>query len=699
MSKVDRRSPPERPTLPSMGYQPGLDGLRAISVIAVIFYHAGFEWMHGGFFGVEVFFVVSGFLITSLLIEERGRTGGVSLRQFWVRRIRRLFPALFTMLLVVSTWTALFGSAEQTSQMRRDLPWSIFYVANWGQIVGDVPYFQAGDPPLLRHLWSLAVEEQWYLLWPLAFVLLVRSGWKPLRTAKFLLGVVGVVVVLTWWIQRGDPGPIEGGLFDGDNRVNFNYLSTVTRSGGLLLGAAAAFVWRPWRSPHAHRAPSRPLDLAMGISLGLLICSFIAARLTEGYMYPWLLTAVSLLSLVAVLVVVHPGAAGSRLILSWNPLVEVGKRSYGLYLWHWPIFVIAGATDGSTGKFLAASVVSIVASEACYRYIETPVRKGALSTWWRSRQQFPWAPVGGAAAVGLALVVFYVSVEPFDVAAGGDDVAFDLAVITTEPGTAQTTQPAVTTPVGSQETAPLSAPDPAAPDATTTEPAPVVTPPVLPRSLSIVGDSQAHSLAINLPSGIESTFTIEDGSLDGCSVYDSGRVHSSRESFNNSFSICRDWLDAWANAARGTEVALVVLGAWDVFDVEIDGVIHPFASADFDRLFTTNLGTGVDTMTATGAKVALLEMACMRPQDVDGAGVPALPERGDDARVAHLNELQRSVAAGRPDVTFVEGPDEWCGDEQIASDLGYRWDGVHVYKPGANLIYETIAPALLAIPV
>jgi hypothetical protein len=109
-----------------------------------------------------------------------------------------------------------------------------------------------------------------------------------------------------------------------------------------------------------------------------------------------------------------------------------------------------------------------------------------------------------------------------------------------------------------------------------------------------------------------------------------------------------------------------------VFDLEIDDVVYPFASAEFDQLFITNLTTGVDTMTATGAKVALLEMACMRPQDVDGAGVPALPERGDDARVAHLNELQRRVADSRPGVTFVEGPDEWCADDVIASDLGYR---------------------------
>jgi peptidoglycan/LPS O-acetylase OafA/YrhL len=141
----------------SMGYQPGLDGLRAISVVAVIFYHAGFSWMHGGFFGVEVFFVVSGYLITMLLIEEREKTGGVSLAQFWLRRARRLFPALFLMLFAVAAWTAVFGTAEQASRLKRDLPWSIFYINNWGQIVGEVPYFQSGDPPLLRHLWSLAV--------------------------------------------------------------------------------------------------------------------------------------------------------------------------------------------------------------------------------------------------------------------------------------------------------------------------------------------------------------------------------------------------------------------------------------------------------------------------------------------------------------------------------------------------------------
>jgi hypothetical protein len=238
-----------------------------------------------------------------------------------------------------------------------------------------------------------------------------------------------------------------------------------------------------------------------------------------------------------------------------------------------------------------------------------------------------------------------------------------------------------------------------APQATTTVAAAPAVTPVLPRSVAIVGDSQAHSLAVNLPEGIESTFTVEDGAVDGCGVFDTGNVISSRDGFSNSFDICQTWAEQWGEAAAGNDVALVVLGAWDVFDIEIDGRAYVFASPEFDSLFTSNLQRGIDAITAAGAKVALLEVACMRPQDVEGAGVPALPERADDSRVAHLNDLLRGVAAAQPGaVTFVEGPSQWCDDPAIASDLSYRWDGVHVYKPGAELIYETIAPALLQIP-
>jgi peptidoglycan/LPS O-acetylase OafA/YrhL len=664
-----------------MGYQPGLDGIRAISVIAVMLYHAGFTWMHGGFFGVEVFFVVSGFLITSLLLDERESTGRMVLTQFWLRRARRLLPALFTMLLAVSLWGALFGSAQQVSQLKRDLPWAIFYVGNWGQILGKVPYFAGGEPSLLRHLWSLAVEEQWYLIWPLVFVALAATAWTAIRKAAVLAGVAALSMVVMFWLHAGGPGPLGGppGLFADTDRTNFMYLSTITRCSGLLLGAAAAFGWRPWRARgrHAHHL-GRALDYSGAVAIGLLLCVFGVASLTDGYVYQWLLPLVSILSLVAVLVVVHPAATGMRAVMSARPLVELGRRSYGLYLWSWPISVVVGARSGSVWKFTAAMVITAVLSEACYRYVEVPVRAGALRRWWRARPSAAMSGLVGSLAVVVALSVYYAGVEQFDPAR--DTSTAEAAVVPVAPV------------VPAAEAAP----------AVVAASAPSVTAAALPRKVVIVGDSQAHSLALNLPDGIEDQFTFTDGSVEGCGVYDAGTVISTRDGFHRSFADCGGWADSWGAAAAeaDADVAAVVIGAWEVFDIGLDGRVVAFGSPDGDELFRAGLQRGIDALTAAGAKVALIEIPCMRPQDVEGAGVPALPERGDDARVAHLNELLRGIAAADPaNVSFVAGPAAWCNDESIASDLGYRWDGVHVYKPGAALIYETIAPALLSIPI
>jgi peptidoglycan/LPS O-acetylase OafA/YrhL len=658
-----------------MGYQPSLDGLRAVSVAVVLLYHAGFSWMHGGFFGVEVFFVVSGFLITSLLLDEHDRNDRVAFRQFWLRRVRRLFPALYVVLAAVAIWTALAGSAEQQSELRRDMVWSIFYVNNWGQILGDVPYF-AGEPSLLRHLWSLAVEEQWYLVWPLVFVALLR-----VRVARHVMGgvIVGAafaVFVYMFWMQSRAPTTLGGppSAFDGLSRTNFLYLSTITRSGGLLLGAGAAFVWRPWRGDHELGARAgRILDPLGAAAVAALGCAAAVAQLTAGYVYQWLLPLVSILSLVAVMAAVHPGAVGFRRIFGWGPLVEIGKRSYGLYLWSWPIFVVAGATNGAVWPFMGAMAVTVVVAEVSYRFLETPVRKGVIGRWWKDRAPITYAPIAGGALLVGALTLFFVNVQPFDRFVGGEDAVFELL--------------AETTPTS----APTAAVDTAPP---TTSPARSAA-----ARLAIVGDSQANALAINLPDGIDAVFPqVVNGSVDGCSVYDSGTVRSS-VNFSNSFSICRGWQQEWADAASGADVALVVVGAWDVFDIQDDdGTLYAFDTPAGDQLFAANLMSGIDAMLAEGASVGLLEVACMRPVDVDGAGVRALPERGDDARVAHVSQLLRWVASQYgPEVKMVEGPDEWCADEEIATDLGYRWDGVHVYKPGANLIYSTVAPDLLAL--
>jgi peptidoglycan/LPS O-acetylase OafA/YrhL len=673
------------PEFPTMGYQPALDGLRGLSVAIVLLYHAGFSWMGGGFFGVEVFFVVSGFLITSLLLDEHDRDDRVSFRQFWKRRARRLFPALYAVLLAVAVWAALAGSAEQQSQFRRDVVWSIFYVNNWGQILGDVPYF-AGEPPLLRHLWSLAVEEQWYLVWPLLFVALMRIRLPRHVVGGAVLAAAFVVFAYMFWMQSRAPSTLGGppGAFSGLDRTNYLYLSTITRSGGLLLGAGAAFLWRPWRWRRASDAPAgRLLDPLAAGAVAAIGCASAAAVITAGYVYQWLLPLVSILSLVAVMAAVHPASVGFRRMMGWSPLVEFGKRSYGLYLWSWPIFVIVGATDGSVGAFVWAMVLTVVIAEASYRFLETPVRTGIIGRWWNDRATITYWPIAGGALLVAAVSLFFVNVEQFNRFEGGDAAVFDLD----EAAVAEV-------PVAAGETTDGSL---AAATSTTlpTSPAPSA-------RLAIVGDSQANALAINLPDGIDAVFpSVVNGSVDGCSVYDSGSVRSS-VSFANNFAICEGWQDEWAEAAEDADVALVVIGAWDVFDVVDGDTTYGFATPQGDALFVANLESGIDAMLAEGTNVALLEVACMRPQDVEGAGVRALPERGDDDRVEHVNELLRRVAAsyqaaGFDRVQFVEGPDEWCGDEAIATDLGYRWDGVHVYRPGANLIYTAVAPDLLRL--
>ncbi len=694
-----------------MGHQPGLDGLRGVSVLAVIAYHAGFGGLHGGFLGVEVFFVVSGYLITTLLLEEHERSAGVSLRSFWVRRARRLLPALFLVLAVTSVWVLLWGSPEQASQMRRDLPWAVGYLANWGQVVGDVPYFAAGDPPLLRHLWSLAVEEQWYVLWPLALMwLLRRTRSARRRTALVLAGAVAAYL-LAWWVVRGGSTPM-GWPVSGADRINFAYLSTPTRASGLLVGAAAAFVWRPWRRPELARLPSRPLDVTLGVALGVLGCAFVAADVTSGLMYPWVLALTALASVVAIAVVVHPAASGARLLLGNRGIVAVGRRSYGLYLWHWPVFVILGATDGRVGVFVVASVVTAVVSEASYRMVEVPLRAGALGRWWARRAPGRRLVAGVAAGSVAVIALAFVTVDEFDPSVGGEEQEFVLAPdddsAAPSPAGDEASEPVVPTTasdgggdVSTTET--TSAPADEVTSVSTTVASTVVptttVPLVVPEEpvrLVILGDSQAGSFAVNLPSGVEEYFEVVDGSSDGCSIHESGVVRSSRP-FSLDMAMCEGVLDRWARRAADGGVALVVLGAWDVLDIEIDGVGLAFGSLDWDAMFVDRLGSAVAPVVAGGATVALLEVACMRPVDVDGAGVPALPERGDDARVAHLNDLLSGFAAATAGVEFVSGPAAWCADESIATDLDFRWDGVHVYRPGAKLIIETIAPGLLAL--
>jgi len=661
-----------------MGYEPSLDGIRAFSVIAVMLYHAHVAWLPGGFLGVEVFFVVSGFLITSLLIEERESTQRIDLKQFWIRRARRLLPALFIMLSATAVSVAFFAK-DSAPDFRRDVLPSLGYFSNWWQIFAvKTPYFAASSLPVLRHLWSLAVEEQWYLIWPLLFAFIFGAKWMRPKFSGMLLVVCSGAVMATTALRFAQ---------DNETRTNFLYLSTVTRSSGLLLGAAVAMLWRPWRktSPSSWWRSSLADALAIA-SIAVIGVLMATVHVADPFLYQGGLAATTLASAVMVAVVMRPNGLIVKRFFSQDFFVEIGRRSYGLYLWHWPIFVVAHARD-SGNRLAIALAATIIINEFVYQYVEIPTRQGALGNWWRNRPQLSAMrrrlPVLIAAVVVASLGVTgvkVVGIKARDVSIDTSTASVIFAVPTTVANTVTTLAPSV---IGSSTTSTTIA--------------------KLPRKIVIVGDSQAHALAINKPSGMEKTFVVADGSIDGCGIYDRGvGVGGTNGNFRRNFANCEGFETSWAKSATKAraDVALVVIGAWEVLDLKINGFTFAFNSAPADTIFRTQMQRGIDALRATGATVALLEVACMRPVDSKGGPVPALPQRGDDARTRHLNDLLRDIAAPEDDgVFFISGPKEWCSDPKISTSLSYRWDGVHAYKPGAKLIFETIATSILQLPV
>ena len=656
-----------------MGYEPSLDGIRAFSVIAVMLYHANIAWLPGGFLGVEVFFVVSGFLITSLLIEERESTRRIDLKQFWIRRARRLLPALVVMLAATAVCVAFYAT-DSAPDFRRDVLPSLGYFSNWWQIFAvDTPYFAASSLPVLRHLWSLAVEEQWYLIWPLLFVFVFGAKWmRPKISGALLLLCSGAIMFATAlrFVQ------------DDETRTNFLYLSTLTRSSGLLLGAAVAMLWRPWRKNSLPSWWKSSLADALAVaSIAVIGVLMATVHVADAWLYQGGLAVTTIASAVIIAVVMRPNGLFVKKFFSQELFVEIGRRSYGLYLWHWPIFVVAHARD-SGNRLAVALALTVIINEFVYQYVEIPTRQGALGNWLHNRQQLSAMhrrlPVLITAAVVASLGITGVKVVGIE--------ARDLSIDTSTANVIFS----VPTTVASASSLPA---------ASTTS----TTIAKLPRKLVIVGDSQAHSLVVNKPSGIEKTFVITNGSIDGCGIYDRGvGVGGTNGNFRRNFANCVGFEKKWAKSATTAraDVALVVIGAWEVLDLKINGFTFAVNTSPADTMFRTQMKRGIDALRSTGATVALLEVACMRPVDSKGGPVPALPQRGDDTRTSHLNDLLREIAAPEDDgVFFVSGPKEWCTDPKVSTSLSYRWDGVHAYKPGAKLIFETIASSVLKLPV
>ncbi len=419
---------------PRFGHQPALDGVRGIAAIAVVLYHAELGWAKGGYVGIDLFFTLSGFLITTLMLDELRRAPRLDLAAFWTRRFRRLLPLMFLVVVVACVWAWIAADPSSLGRIRRDAVGALFYVNNWVQVHDGVGYFeQFAAPTPLTHTWSLAVEEQFYVLWPLVVAVLVglvrtaarRRAHSPRRTwstMRWRIGMTGAVGAL---LSAGLAAFLSFRGMDGGEI----YLRTDTRLQAILVGCAlAALRWGHWTHPADPPTAAAPdtsegsvsqdapdvarsttqngagsrAEQAWGLAAAAALVGFgwlcvtgidtdLAAR--GGY----LLTALGAGLLITGAVL--PGSFVGR-VLSFGPLRWFGTISYGLYLWHWPVF--AALTERSTGLgfgmvTLLRLTVTVALSVASLHLVETPLRK-------KVRWSMRWIPVAVAACTVVALV-------------------------------------------------------------------------------------------------------------------------------------------------------------------------------------------------------------------------------------------------------------------------------------------------------
>jgi len=656
VSLAEPETEPERPAArdrvrdrtPSFAYQPALDGLRALAVLGVLLYHAGVSWAPGGFLGVDAFFVLSGFLITSLLVDEWRTRGRIDFRAFWARRARRLLPALLLVVIAVGAYAVFVARPDELERIRGDELGSLLYIANWRQLFESSYFAKLATPSPLLHTWSLGIEEQWYLVWPLALVLMLRV------TAGRRWAVICITVALAF-----GSAALMAALFDpGDpSRV---YYGTDTRAQALLLGAVLAFlVTRPRRR--------RPRQASATASLIGLECAGILAFVYLGWLWThvadsstWLYTGGFLVEGLAVAALI---AAATRPyspilgpLLCLAPLRAIGRISYGVYLWHWPVYVYL--TPARTGLDDAALlVVRLAATFALallsYRLVEQPIRHRTLT---RPRAIALTSSLGVVAAVTLVAVVVSTgrtvsTVTELEHAAGR-----------------------------------ASAPAPVA------RPHQVVVPRVL-----IAGDSVALTLGYWLdPKRDTRGVQIRTEATLGCGLT-GGTVHSEGNDIPTSDE-CSGWPLRWRRTVDEYQpsVSVVLVGAWDVVDHRIDGNILPVGTDAWTVYMTHQLDTATEVLSARGARVVLLTSPCFGQPD---SGLGGIPERSDPARLRAMNDVLRTYAkAHSARVSLMDLHAFLCPkgaySPTVAGANVRDPDGTHLSPDGSKVVWRWLARQL-----
>ena len=360
-------------------YIPAIDGLRAVAVIAVMLYHLGFNWIPGGFLGVDLFFVISGYVITRLLLDSIQRSGGLDLRAFYGARIRRLLPPLVFMI-VTTTIVVGFWAPDTMRRFLGDTPFALFGGMNWWLVFRETDYFEAiGRPPLLQHTWSLGVEAQFYLVWPLILLLVLRYfGKNKIPGAALLIAAFSGIALLVVSLQIDAAN---------SSKISHVYFGTDTHSIGLFLGAALAVSWIPQNLQETVTRKAQDFIDGIGI-VGFLgiIAAFLFIDESDPTLYKIAFPLAGICGCAILTSIVHPASRFAP-ILSSKPFVWIGERSYAIYLWHWVVFQVTRPDydlEGSEWALYTLRVLIVFAlADISLRLVELPVRTGLIDYWFK----------------------------------------------------------------------------------------------------------------------------------------------------------------------------------------------------------------------------------------------------------------------------------------------------------------------------
>jgi peptidoglycan/LPS O-acetylase OafA/YrhL len=647
-------------------YVPALDGLRGLSVLGPVLYHARSSTLPGGFLTIDLFFVLSSFLITSIALNEWDRTNRIDLLAYAGRRIRRLLPALLLCVAALAIYLPIAVDPSVVPRWTGSIVAALTYSANWFEIFGNVSYFeQFDDPSPLYHTWSLAIEEQFYLLVP--FVVLGSLAFGARRGLRVLLGL-GVVgaAASAWWMAH---------LYDGGDPSRV-YYGTDTRAQGLLVGIALAALVRMW-GPVRSEAGRRIAVVAGYVGVAYLV--FAVTQLDQQT--SWLFDrggflVLALAASVAVFATMQPSRGPLHRLLEASPTRYLGRITYGVYLYHWPIFlvVITPQRMAESGWWIALGLaITLAVASASYAFLERPIVERRVPVLRR-----PLAPrglaIGAAAALGV-IVIGLVVAEP--------------APDTPQRSTALPPPPASTA-------APTVPSGDAAAGSTTTAPA-------APLRVLVVGDSLMAQMGAALEQWAAAhpdELVVFNHSQLGCPVARGGEVRIPDGTESDVLAQCNEWATpvdeeqlveptvvSWTTAVEAfrPDVVLALVTPWDVADRRIpergfDDWTHVGEPA-YDDYVRSEYRAASEVLGATGARVLwMLGPALDRP----------VTPQNDPVRIAALNDLVRDAIATDPRATTVDYPG-WLGRVGDTRDRTLRGDGMHLSPAGL----EQVVPWLL----